>query len=253
MNDHLSDDERIAFIHRTLTDDQREGMDRHITDCTSCRALVGEQEAFQNHVRYSLLADLKAARAPDGMSFRTISPHLERRRSIPTVWQPLLFGANSLMALTGLVIASLGSLGSIKEFLSGSTQISATSLPLVASFLFAVPVLGNYLESRVVKPRMILSTILSFILWIGTAIVGLQNIIDIREIFVVGFTRLGGYFHVAYNLSYFVVFISALLWIVLVIGGGEYHYKWVGQGRSWKLFAWTIAGQLSILILSHIV
>jgi predicted anti-sigma-YlaC factor YlaD len=253
MNDHLNDDETIAYIHRTLTDDQREGMDRHMADCPSCRARLGDQEALQQHIRYSLLADLKAVRPPEGMGFRTIAPHLERRRSIATIWQPLLFGVNSLMAVTGLVIASLGSIGSIREFLSGSTQISATPLPLVASFLFAIPVLGNYLESRLVKPRMILSTILSFILWIGTAIVGLQNIIDIRKIFVVAFARLGGSFHVAYSLSYFVVFISALLWIVMVIGGGEYHYRRIGQRSSWKLFAWMIAGQLSILILSHFI
>jgi hypothetical protein len=253
MNDHLNDDELIAYIHRTLTDDQREGMERHMASCPTCRAQLGDQETLKTHIRYSLLGDLKAVRPSEGMRFRTISPHLERRRSIAMFLQPLFFSVNSLMAVTGLVIASLGSIGSIREFLSGSTQISATSLPLVASLLFAVPVLGNYLESRVVKPRMMLSTILSVILWIGTAIVGLQNIIDIRKLFVVTFARLGGVFNVAYSLSYFVVFISAQLWIVLVIGGGEYHYRRLGQRNSWKLFALTIVGQLSILILSQII
>ena len=199
MNEHLSDDGLIAHIQRSLTDDQREVMDRHLAGCPSCRTRLDDQEAFQQHIRYSLLADLRAVRPPDDMRFRTISPHLERRHSIARLWQPVFFGVNSLVALTGLVIAFLGSLGSMGEFLSGSTQISATHLPLVASFLFAIPVIGNYFESRVVQPRLILSAFLALILWIGTAIVGLQNIIDIREIFVVGFARLGGSFHVAYS------------------------------------------------------
>jgi hypothetical protein len=253
MNNHLNDDELIAHIHRTLTDEQREWMDRHLADCPSCRARLGDQEALRQHIRYSLLADLRAVRPPDDMRFRAISPHLERRHSSARLWQPIFFGVNSLMALAGLAIAFLGSLGSMQEFLSGSTQISATSLPLVASFLFAIPVIGNYFESRVVKPRMILSTILSVILWIGTAIVGLQNILDIRKIFILSTARFGGGPALTESLSIFVVFISAMLWIVLVIGGGEYHYKRIGQRSSWKLFGWTIAGQLSILILSHII
>jgi len=253
MNNHLSDDELIANIHHTLTDDQREGMDRHLADCPSCRARLGDQEALQQHIRYSLLADLKAVRPPEGMRFRTISPHLERRHSIAKLWQPIFFSVNSLVALAGLAVAFVGSLGSMREFLSGSTQISATPLPLVASFLFAIPVIGNYFESRVVQPRLILSALLALILWIGTAIIGLQNIIDVRKIFVVSFARLGVDFPVAYSLSVFVVFISALLWIALVIGGGEYHYRRLGQRSSWKLFGWTIAGQFSILILSKII
>jgi predicted anti-sigma-YlaC factor YlaD len=253
MNNHLNDDELIAHIHRTLTDEQREWMDRHLADCPSCRAQLGEQEAFQNHVRYSLLADLKAVRPPEGMSFKTISPHLERRHSRARLWQPIFFGVNSLMALTGLAFAYVGSLGSMQEFLSGSTQISATSLPLVASFLFAIPVIGNYFESRVVRPRLILSALLALILWIGTAIVGLQNILDIRKIFILSMARFGGGPALTESLSIFVVFISAMLWIALVIGGGEYHYRRIGQRSSWKLFGRTIAGQLSILILSHII
>jgi hypothetical protein len=65
--------------------------------------------------------------------------------------------------------------------------------------------------------------------------------------------RFGGGPALTESLSIFVVFISAMLWIALVIGGGEYHYRRIGQRSSWKLFGRTIAGQLSILILSHII
>jgi predicted anti-sigma-YlaC factor YlaD len=252
MNDHMKDDEFVAYIHRTLTDDQREGMDKHLLDCPSCRGQLSEHEGFQNRVRYNLLADLKAVSTPEGMRFRTIAPQLKRRRSLAALLQPVLFGVNSIVAVIGVAIAFLGSFESIREFLSGSTQISTTSLPLVASFLFAVPVVGNYLESRVVKPRVILSIILSVILWLGTALVGLQNILDIRKIFIIGMARLGGGPVLTESLSIFVVFISGMLWIALVIGGGEYHYRRIGQPSSWRTFAWTIAGQVGILILSQI-
>lgn len=253
MNDHLIDDDLISHVQRSLTDDQREGMDRHLVNCPSCRARWDDQEAFQHHIRYSLLADLRAVRPPDDMRFRAISPRLERHHSIARLWQPIFFGVNSFMALTGLALAFVGSLGSMSEFISGSTQISATSLPLVASFLFAIPVVGNYFESRVVRPRLILSALLALILWIGTAIVGLQNILDIRKIFILSMARFGGGPALTESLSIFVVFISAMPWIALVIGGAEYHYRRIGQRSSWKLFGWTIAGQLSILILSHII
>ena len=252
MNDHLKDDELIAYVHRTLTDDQREGMDKHLLDCPSCRAQLSEHEGFQNRVRYALLADMKTVKAPENMRFRAISPQVERRRSIAVFLQPVFFGINSLVAVTGVAIAFLGSFGSIREFLSGSTQISATPLPLVASFLFAVPMISTFLESRVVKPRVILSAMLSVVLWIGTALVGLQNILDVRKIFIIGMARLGGNPAVTESLSIFVVFISGMLWIALVIGGGEYHYRRIGQTSSWKLLAWTIAAQLGILILSRI-
>ena len=42
----------------------------------------------------------------------------------------------------------------------------------------------------------------------------------------------------------------AFLWIAAVIGCGEYHYRRFGQPRSWRLFGWVIAVELSILVLA---
>ena len=41
----------------------------------------------------------------------------------------------------------------------------------------------------------------------------------------------------------------AMVYIAVVIGGGEYHYRRIGQPSSWKVFSFTIVGQLFILIL----
>jgi hypothetical protein len=35
----------------------------------------------------------------------------------------------------------------------------------------------------------------------------------------------------------------------LVMGGGEYYFKRVGQRSSWKLFGWTVGAELVVLAL----
>jgi hypothetical protein len=39
----------------------------------------------------------------------------------------------------------------------------------------------------------------------------------------------------------------SILWIAIVVGGGEYHYRHVGQRSSWRLFGLTIGFELLIL------
>ncbi len=41
-----------------------------------------------------------------------------------------------------------------------------------------------------------------------------------------------------------------LLAVGVIIGGGEYHYRHVGDGRSWKLFSETLAVELAIILLA---
>ncbi len=54
----------------------------------------------------------------------------------------------------------------------------------------------------------------------------------------------------ALALRTFLVFPLAILWLAMVVGGGEYHYKSFGQPRSWRLFARTIAVEVSIFALA---
>jgi len=139
----------------------------------------------------------------------------------------------------------------------GITPTHAVPLPTVACFLFAIPVIGNYYESRVVPSRLILSGVVAFILWVGTAIVSLYEIFLVREmlfrIYVRFWSGSGGLgrndFWRALALGNWALIPLALAWIALVVGGGEYHYKRVGQRSSWKLFGWTIAAEMLILVL----
>jgi hypothetical protein len=43
--------------------------------------------------------------------------------------------------------------------------------------------------------------------------------------------------------------LAGVIYIVLVIGGAEYHYKRIGHPNSWKVFTWTIIIQLFVLLL----
>ena len=58
--------------------------------------------------------------------------------------------------------------------------------------------------------------------------------------------------------SYLVVTAVAMLvtgfvWIAAVIGGGEFRRSRVGQRNLWKLFGWTIAVEIAILVLSLVI
>lgn len=100
----------------------------------------------------------------------------------------------------------------------------------------------------------VLSGALAFVLWAATAALGLYEILLIREMLFRLYVRisssgLGKDFWQALALGNWALIPLSLLWIVLVIGGGEYHYKRAGQRSSWKLLGWTIAAEMLILVL----
>lgn len=110
------------------------------------------------------------------------------------------------------------------------------------------------------RPRSVLLAVLAFLLWIVTAAVGLWEIIIVRDMVLRVFARFWGNrehfgtdYWVAVQLGQWTVVLLALVWIVLVIGSGEYHYRRLGQRSSWRLFGWTIAGELAILVLAYFI
>ena len=110
------------------------------------------------------------------------------------------------------------------------------------------------------QPRTVLPAVLAFILWAVTAAVGLVEIFVVREMVLRIFARFwgdqgpfGSGYWSAVQVAQWAVLILAIVWIVLVIGSGEYHYRRFGQRRSWQLFGWTLAGELAILMLAYFV
>ena len=64
---------------------------------------------------------------------------------------------------------------------------------------------------------------------------------------------LGGNTSEATPIAIIAVLIGAMLYIGVIIGGGEYHYRNIGQPGSWKLFSITLLGQLFLLIIPYLV
>ena len=102
------------------------------------------------------------------------------------------------------------------------------------------------------KTRQIASGVLAMVLWLVTAGLGLQAIYLVKEIFYLIYVSLGGSIAQAERFVPVLVFFLALVFLVFIIGTTEYHLKRVGRPESWRLFGWTIAAELSLLILYYL-
>ena len=113
---------------------------------------------------------------------------------------------------------------------------------------------GSLIPSALPAPK-----ILTFVLWAATAVLGLwaigEFLTDIWPAIFLAFTSqmTAGEQRKLFDIS---VNVLALLLggvgILVVIGGGEYHRKRIGQPNSWKLFGVTLAVEVAILIISLI-
>ncbi len=245
MSDHLNDEQLAGYVHYTLTDAERETMDAHLNRCAHCRARLGEFEALQRRIRYSLASVVKAVSPSSAMSFTAIAPRLQH----PGWWERLrlpsgqfLPGTTALAAVAGLAVALAGLFQSLGWSSADVATAPRNPLPVLACGCFAVTVMGNYGW----PVRLLLLRTLAFVLWIGTAIVGLQVIVVVMDL-LLWLASLG--------LSSGVVILSiwplCIVWIALVVGGGEYHYQRLGQRSSWRLFGWTVAVELLILMMPY--
>jgi hypothetical protein len=102
------------------------------------------------------------------------------------------------------------------------------------------------------KIKQIGLSIFAVILWFLTIGMGLQIINSVGYIFALLFVWAGGSTKVADVLAWPLTCIMAILMIAFMIFTGEYHRKNVGQAKSWRLFAWSIAVELIILIIHYI-
>ncbi|MGE5223375.1 MAG: hypothetical protein ACM3PY_13130 [Omnitrophica WOR_2 bacterium] len=92
-----------------------------------------------------------------------------------------------------------------------------------------------------------LERILAFILWIGNAALGLYEIELCTRIFYRIFYI--GDENIAVASGSVLIFIFGFLYLLMIIFTGEYHVKYVGAKKSWRLFAWTYGIQVFIVLL----
>jgi hypothetical protein len=102
--------------------------------------------------------------------------------------------------------------------------------------------------------------VVAFVLWLATAAIGLWEIALGRDILIGLFARFSDVSQSEYeafkqaqlagSLGIGLIMVLAIVWIIAFIGGAEYHYRYLGQPRSWRLFAWTIVIEIAILVLA---
>ena len=102
------------------------------------------------------------------------------------------------------------------------------------------------------KPRPLGLSVLAVVLWLVSFVLGLQAIYDLTQIISVIGVSLGGSLQDAQSSIPVLVFFLAVMFLIFIIWSTEYHLKRVGTPESWRLFGWTIAVELSIIILNFI-
>jgi predicted anti-sigma-YlaC factor YlaD len=250
---HLDPNDLTGYIYRTLDDAQREAIDAHLLDCPTCRGHLSEQALRQQQISNELNAALSAATPSARMDFSAIAPRLQNRRSERKIWSRLNVSAPATLALTGLLLAILGlwqALGA-QAHLTSAQPLGA--FPTLACFFLMLASVEQFDRAFSIQPRLIAIWIVAAVLWLGSAFIGLLNLIVIRDLAILAVVALDGGRAQAGPVAILAVMLGAMLYIGLVIGGAEYHYKNIGQPGSWKLFSLTLLGQLFLLILPYLV
>lgn len=252
--EHMTETQIIGYVHHTLTDAQREAFDQHLSACPACRARIDGRQAMADRLRADLRGELQAVAPPPSMTFDAIAPRLKRRR----MGGKLRCGPQLLPGLatvTGLVLALLTWMLSVQTLTWPPFSIDApidAPYPALACLLFTIPVAANYREQALLRRRSFIGPLV-FLLWLGTAAIGLYEIFVVREIFFQLFARFSQDYGLALALGDWGVMALAVVWIAAFIGGGEYHYRNLGSRASWRFFGWTIGIELMILIVAFLI
>ena len=260
MNRHLTEDERIGYVHHTLTDAERESFDQHLATCAACQAELETHTQQRAAFQARLQAELATVSPSPRMRFAAIAPRV--RKSQRGIWlrQPLaafVAFAPTLAAVTGALLAIMGLLRNVTWPAMGLHQDHSLSLPFAAGLMFGAPVLSQWRQERRPHHKQAWTWMAAIALWLGTAVLGLYEIALLHEMLLRAYVRFGPssaqLLWQAEALSSWGVFFMGAAWIALVIGGGEYHYRHIGRRASWRLFAWTVGAQLALLALPLIV
>jgi hypothetical protein len=102
------------------------------------------------------------------------------------------------------------------------------------------------------KAQQIGFAILAIFLWLVAFVLGLNAVYLLLQIFYLVFAALGGSLLQAEGYAPGLIFLLVLAFLIFIIATSEYHRKRVGTRESWRLFAWTIAVEISIIILYYL-
>lgn len=94
--------------------------------------------------------------------------------------------------------------------------------------------------------------LLAIVLWLVTFGLGLQAIYDLTQLILLLQVALGGGIDSSRLSAMTWIFALALLFLIFLIISTEYHIKRFNSRESWRLFGWTIAVEVSIIVLTFI-
>ena len=103
--------------------------------------------------------------------------------------------------------------------------------------------------------------IIAAVLWFATSWLAVQEIFLARAMVISIYFRVLDRFEVPVNVlerlsasatGNLASLGMAVVAIVIVIGGFDYHWSHVGEKRSYKIFAWTFAFQIVFLIITNL-
>jgi len=244
-NHHLTDEQLIGDIYRTLNDADRETIDAHLSHCPICRERLSRHQQFQGQVENDIRAGMNTAKPPSSMRFDTIAPNLQRRGF--RFSHPILGDALPVtLTLAGLVLAVVGVWKMIPSFSLSQPGLSAGAFPALACFCLMFVSMDQFDRSFSLRPRFLVAAIITGLLWPSTAILGFLNLVAVRDIALILMVNAGRSPAEASFMAILAVFLAAIGFIALVIGGAEYHYKRIGHPSSWKVFIWTLVIQLLV-------
>jgi hypothetical protein len=251
---HLTQNDLSGYIYNTLDDGHREITDMHLLECQICRANLSEKEFQQRKIANELSAVLKATTPSVEMNFSAIAPHLQNQNITLNLWPRLTAHVPAALALMGLLFAVLGVWKFYYErtILSFSSQ-SLGAFPTLACFFLMLASVGQVDRTPINQARYIVTWASALILWLGSILIGLLNLIVIRDLAILTVISFGGSPSDAAPITIISVMIGAIFFIGIIFGSGEYHYRNIGQPASWKLFTITIMGQLLLLIIPYLI
>lgn len=116
MTEHFNSDQLNSYLHQSLTDAEREALDRHLVDCAACRVRLNGHETLQQRIHNELFINLRQVQPSARMSYAAITPRLKRPGRLVRVMQQsnqLLSGTATLAVLIALGIGLVALLNSI--------------------------------------------------------------------------------------------------------------------------------------------
>ena len=99
------------------------------------------------------------------------------------------------------------------------------------------------------KPPKIGSTLLAIVLWLATFGLGLESIYCLKELYFLIKALLGGSGVQTYGPALGLSLVLGLIFLLFIVGSTEYHWQHVGTRASWRLFAWSLVAEVSIIVL----